>query len=81
MLNLRLIILIFCLLITQNSFAYKVYHYDSEGKRVYKTIEQKDFAKYKNAPRRAFIRQPRTNWEITPQMRARKKPYHYAGKN
>lgn len=64
----------------QDVFAYKVYHYDSNGHRVYRTIEQKDFAKYKNAPRRAFIRQPRINWEITPQMRAYKKPYYYAGK-
>ena len=81
MLNLRLIALILLIFISQNAFAYKVYHYDSNGNRVYRTIEQKDFAKYKNAPRRAYIRTPRTNWEITPQMRARKKPYYYAGKN
>ena len=53
--------------------AYKVYSYDSDGNRVYKTVEQKDFAKYKKAPRRSYIRRPRTNWEITDSMRARKK--------
>ena len=52
--------------------AYKVYFYNEKGERVYKTIEQKDFAKYKNAPRRTFIRYPRKNWEITDGMRARK---------
>ena len=53
--------------------AYKVYSYDSNGNRVYRTIEQKDFAKYKNAPRRSYIRKPRLNWEITDKMRARKR--------
>ena len=53
--------------------AYKVYSYDSNGNRVYRTVEQKDFAKYKNAPRRSYIRKPRTNWEITDSMRARKR--------
>ena len=57
---------------SQSAFAYKVYYYDENGERVYKTIEQKDFAKYKNAPRRAFVRYPRKNWEITDRMRARK---------
>ncbi len=52
--------------------AYKVYSYNENGERVYRTIEQKDFAKYKNAPKRAFIRYPRTRWEITDSMRARK---------
>ncbi len=52
--------------------AYKVYYYNENGERVYRTIEQKDFAKYKNAPKRAFIRHPRGNWEITDRMRARK---------
>ena len=73
-----IIIFFNCILQVQ---AYKVYYYDSEGNRVYKTIEQKDFAKYKNRPRRAFIRQPRTSWEITDAMRARKKPFFYKGKN
>lgn len=81
MLKLRLLVLVICLTLGQNAYAYKVYHYDQDGNRVYRTIEQKDFAKYKNAPRRAFVRTPRTNWEITPQMRARKTAYHYAGKN
>ena len=53
--------------------AYKVFSYDANGNRVYRTVEQKDFAYYKNAPRRAFIRRPRVNWEITDAMRARKK--------
>ena len=52
--------------------AYKVYSYDENGERVYRTIEQKDFAKYKKFQRRGFVRQPRTNWEITDRMRARK---------
>lgn len=56
----------------QTAEAYKVYWYDENGERVYKTIEQKDFAKYKKFQRRAFIRVPRTNWEITDKMRARK---------
>lgn len=64
-----ILILVIC---SQQSFAYKVFYYDSNGNRVYKTIEQKDFAKYKNAPKRSFVRQPRTNWEITDRMRARK---------
>lgn len=63
---------LFILMTIPQAHAFKVYSYNSEGDRVYKTIEQKDFAKYKNAPRRSFIRKPRTNWEITPQMRARK---------
>ena len=72
-----LLFLTFC----QGCLAYKVYYYDTEGNRIYKTVEQKDFARYKNAKRRAFVRTPRTNWEITDSMRARKHPYHYKGKN
>ena len=53
--------------------AYKVYSYNSNGDKVYKTVEQKDFARYKNAPRRSYIRKPRANWEITDRMRSRKK--------
>ena len=53
--------------------AYKVFYYDSNGNRVYRTVEQKEFAYYKNAPRRSYIRRPRVNWEITDAMRARKK--------
>ena len=53
--------------------AYKTFSYDSNGNRVYTTIEQKDFAKYKNLPRRSYVRQPRVNWEINDNMRARKR--------
>ena len=67
-----LIVIISLLIFTSQAQAYKAYWYDSEGNRVYKTIEQKDFAKYKNAPRRSYIKRPRTNWEITDAMRARK---------
>lgn len=75
----------FCLLViwlflTSQASAYKVFYYDSEGNRIYRTVEQKDFAKYKNAKRRSFVRVPRTNWEITDAMRARKHPYYYKGK-
>lgn len=52
--------------------AYKVYYYDNNGNRVYHTVTQEEAKMYKNAPRRAFVRQPRKNWEITPRMRARK---------
>ena len=64
--------LLMVLLFPSSAEAYKVYSYNERGERVYKTIEQKDFAKYKNAPRKAFIRHPRKNWEITDRMRARK---------
>ena len=77
----KIICIFMCLTLIHPVFAYKVYSYDAEGNRVYRTIEQKDFAYYKNAPKRAFIRQPRTKWEITDEMRARKKPYNYKGKN
>ena len=60
-------------LLVPEILAYKVFYYDGNGNRVYRRIEQKDFAKYKNAPRRAYIRKPRTNWEITDSMRARKR--------
>lgn len=71
-----------CLLMfSQPVFAYKSYTYDSDGNRVYKTIEQKDFARYKNIPRRAYVRTPRTNWEITDSMRENKHTYSYYKKN
>ena len=76
----HLCIFISMLILSPSALAYKVFYYDCEGNRVYKTIEQKDFAKYKNAPRRAYIRVPRENWEITDAMRARKKTYFYKGK-
>ena len=66
------ILILSLLILTPQAFAYKVYWYDANGNRVYRTVEQKDFAKYKNAPKRSFVRQPRTNWEITDRMRARK---------
>ena len=76
---------VFCLLVlliflSNEAFAYKVYYYDSQGKRVYRTVEQKDFAKYKNRKRRSYVRTPRTNWEITDAMRARKRIFYYEGK-
>lgn len=67
---LSLIVLILC---SQSVFAYKVFSYNDKGERVYRTIEQKDFKKNKNRPRRAYIRPPRKSWEITDKMRARKK--------
>lgn len=79
--KLSLYLVVFLLIFAQPVFAYKSYYYDSEGNRVYRTIEQKDFTKYKNAPRRAYVRTPRTNWEITDAMRANKHPYYYKGKN
>lgn len=74
-------LLVFLLIFSSKVFAYKVYYYDTEGNRVYRTIEQKDFAKYKNRKRRSYVRTPRTNWEITDAMRARKQPFYYKGKN
>lgn len=71
----------FLLVFIPQGLAYKVYFYNAEGERVYRTVEQNEFAKYKNVKRRAYIRQPRTNWEITDAMRARKQPYYYKGKN
>ena len=65
-----LIALIF--LLTSPVEAYKVYSYDSNGNRIYRTVEQKDFARYKNAPKRSYVRKPRVSWEITDAMRARK---------
>lgn len=75
-----LFFLVVFILISPKALAYKVFYYDAEGNRVYRTVEQKEFARYKNAKRRAFVRVPRTNWEITDAMRARKKPYYYKGK-
>ncbi len=66
------LILLVLIVYAQTAEAYKVYSYNENGERVYRTVEQKDFAKYKNAPRRAFVRYPRKNWEITEGMRARK---------
>ena len=76
-----LLICIFLIFSSSKAMAYKVFYYNAEGERVYQTIAQKDFSKYKKAPKRAFVRQPRKNWEITDQMRARKKTYYYKGKN
>ncbi len=74
-------LIVFSLLFSSKVCAYKVFYYDAEGNRVYKTIEQKDFAVNKNRKRRAYVRTPRTNWEITDEMRARKKTFYYKGKN
>ena len=52
--------------------AYKVFSYNENGERVYRTIPQEDFAKYKKYSQYAFVYRPRTNWEITDSMRARK---------
>lgn len=60
-----IIMFVILTLVVPESYAYKVYWYDSNGNRVYKTIEQKDFARYKNMPRRSYVRQPRTNWEYS----------------
>lgn len=79
MIRLFCVILLFFVLVPEG-FAYKVYYYDACGKRIYRTIEQKDFAKYKNRQRRSYVRTPRTNWEITDAMRARKRPFYYEGK-
>lgn len=76
-----LIIILVIIFFSEPIFAYKVYSYDSEGNRVYKTVTQEEITKNKNRARRAYIRTPRTNWEITNEMRARKKPFNYKGKN
>lgn len=63
-------------------FAYKVYSYDSNGERVYRTLDPAEYHRYKSIPRRAYVRQPRENWEITDEMRhVLKRPYKYKGKN
>lgn len=53
--------------------AIKRYWYNEKGERIYETITQEEIHRVKSAPRRSYIRVPRTNWEITPVMRARKK--------
>lgn len=67
-------------LFQQNCLAFKVYSYDEEGNRVYRTITPEEFSKYKKQKRRSFVRVPRTNWEISDAMRANKHPYYYKGK-
>ena len=52
--------------------AIKRYWYNENGEREYVEITQEEIHRIKSAPRRAFIRQPRVNWDITPAMRARK---------
>lgn len=74
----RLVLILLILSFISPVYAYKVFSYDENGNRVYRTIEQKDFAKYKNRKKRAYVRTPRTNWEVTDQMRARnKRTYSY----
>ena len=53
-------------------FGFKVYSYNERGERVYKEITPEIAHYNKSRPRRAFIRQPRKNWEISDSMRARK---------
>lgn len=60
-------------LILPEACAFKVYSYDSSGNRVYTEITPEIAHKNKSRPRRAFIRQPRKSWEITPAMRTRKR--------
>ena len=77
-----LCVFVFLLFLTQEAFAYKAYYYDEEGNRVYQSFNQEDFAKFKKQKRYAFIRQPRLNWEITDEMRARnKRTFNYKGKS
>lgn len=52
--------------------AIKRYWYNEKGERVYESITQEEIHRIKSAPRRSYIRVPRSNWEITPAMRARK---------
>ena len=54
------------------TWAYKIYYYDNNGERVYITVTPEMAKKNKSRPRRAYIRKPRTNWEITDSMRSRK---------
>lgn len=75
MLRIFLLATLFFLVLPAN--AYKVFSYDSDGNRIYRTVEPKDYARYKNAPRRSYIRRPRLNWEITDNMRARKRTSSY----
>lgn len=75
-------VLVLLLFFIPEVFAYKVYYYDESGNRVYRAIEQEEITRNKNRPRRAFVRQPRLNWEITDEMRARnKRTFKYYGKN
>ena len=65
------VLIVFCF-ISNSAFAFKVYHYNEKGERVYRTITQEDIRKNKAAPKRSFVRLPK-NWEITDEMRARNK--------
>ena len=53
--------------------AIKKYWFDENGEKVFAPISQEEIHRRKSAPRRAYVRVPRTNWEMTPAMRARKK--------
>ena len=69
----RLFFTLLCLsFLIQPADAYKEFSYNENGERVYRTISQEDFAKYKKFRKRTFVYHPRTNWEITDSMRARK---------
>ena len=60
-------------LILPEAYAYKAYSYDMNGERVYTEITPEIARKNKSRPRRAYIRQPRANWEMSPAMRSRKR--------
>ena len=69
-----LLLLMIIILNTNLALAFRVYHYNQEGERVYRTITEEDIKRNKKVPRRTFIRLPKKpNWEITDEMRARKK--------
>ena len=66
------ILLLFSLILPE-AYAFKSYSYNMNGERVYTEITPEIAHYNKSRPRRAFVRQPRKSWEITPAMRARKR--------
>ena len=68
-----IVILILFSLILPEAYAFNEYSYNTNGERVYTEITPEITHYNKSRPRRAFIRQPRKNWEMTPAMRARKR--------
>lgn len=74
---------LFCIFLSffifaSQAFAYKVYSYDENGNRVYKTIERKDYYKNKHRPKRSYVRTPRYNKDVTDVMRSRKRTFAQA---
>ena len=59
--------------LSSEAYAYKIYSYNTNGNRVYKEITPEIAHKNKSRKRYAHIRKPRESWEITPEMRKRKK--------